>query len=114
MYPSGQWDGFWVQQQWGRQRMTPFSLHFAAGKVTGEGKDIVGRFTISGTYDEGTGVVRLVKQYVGKHQVLYVGRPDGEGSIHGTWSIGPDWTGPFSLRPTLAKPTGDEPIQEIG
>jgi hypothetical protein len=114
MYPSGRWEGFWVQEMWGRQAMTPFYLNFASGRVTGEGKDMVGRFTFSGTYDETTGELRLVKQYIRKHQVLYVGRPDGEGSIQGTWSLGPGQTGPFLLRPALAKPTGEEPIQEIG
>src|SRR5215203_5605411 len=113
MYPSGRWEGFWVQEVWGRQAMTPFTLRFANGRVTGEGKDVVGQFTFAGTCDEATGEVRLVKQYLGRHQVLYVGRPDGEGSIQGTWSIGPSWTGPFLLRPVVAKPTGEEPIQSI-
>lgn len=114
MYPSGRWDGFWVQAQFGRQAMTPFFLHFAGGMITGEGRDVIGRFTFSGTYDTTTGAVRLVKQYVDRHRVLYVGQPDGEGCISGTWSIGADWTGPFSLRPVIGKPTGDEPIEEIG
>ena len=43
-----------------------------------------------------------------------VAEPDGEGSIMGTWSIGSDHTGSFLLRPRLQKPTGDEPIHEIG
>ena len=114
MYPSGRWDGFWVQEMLGRRAMTPFYLHFANGNVTGEGKDVVGLFTFSGRYDEATGQIRLVKQYLGKHQVLYVGQPDGEGSIAGIWSIGTDNTGPFLLRPMFTKPTGEEPIAEIG
>ena len=114
MYPSGRWDGFWVQERLGRQAMTPFTLQFAAGRVTGEGRDVVGRFTFSGEYDEATGAVRLVKQYVGKHAVLYVGQPDGEGSIQGTWTISKYETGPFLLRPRVQKPRGDEPIQDIG
>jgi hypothetical protein len=118
MYPSGRWEGFWVQEWLGRQAMTPFTLNFADGRITGNGRDVVGRFTFTGEYDEATGAVRLVKQYVGKHRVLYVGQPDGEGSIQGTWSIGNSGekchTGPFLLRPPLAKPRGDEPIQEIG
>jgi hypothetical protein len=114
MYPSGRWEGFWVAEGYGRGPMTPLTLHFAGGQVTGGGKDAIGRFTFEGTYDEDSGAVRMVKQSVGKHVVLYEGRPDGEGSIAGTWSIGPAWTGPFLLRPALAKPTGDEPIQEIG
>ena len=71
-------------------------------------------FTFSGTYDLTTGEVRMVKQYVGKHMVLYVGQPDGEGSIAGTWSIGHLDSGSFLLRPVIQKPSGDEPIQEIG
>jgi hypothetical protein len=114
MYPSGRWDGFWVQEYFGRQPMTPFSLRFADGVVTGEGRDVIGRFTFAGEYDQTTGAVRLVKQYLGKHRVLYVGHPDGEGSIQGTWSIGEYCRGPFLLRPRIAKPKGDEPIQEIG
>ena len=114
MYPSGQWEGFWVQEYWGRQAMTPFFLRFADGKVSGEGKDVVGRFTFTGISDEGTGLLRLVKQYIGRHSVLYVGQPDGEGSILGTWHIGESYTGPFMIRPSLQKPRGDEPIQEVG
>jgi hypothetical protein len=95
--------------------MTPFSLNFADGVVTGEGRDMVGRFVFSGNYDPETGAVRMVKQYLGRHCVLYVGGPDGEGSVAGTWSIGPHNTGPFLMRPATARPVaGDEPIHEIG
>ncbi|MBN9120999.1 MAG: hypothetical protein J0I06_17920 [Planctomycetes bacterium] len=114
MYPSGRWDGFWVQKEYGRQPMVPFTLRFADGKVRGDGRDMVGRFTFSGVYSETTGAVRMVKHYLGKHVVLYVGQPDGEGSIQGTWSIGHYDTGSFLLRPAIQKPVGDEPIQEIG
>ncbi|QJW94079.1 hypothetical protein [Frigoriglobus tundricola] len=114
MYPSGRWDGFWVHSTVGRGPMEPLTLRFAAGAVTGDGRDVVGPFTFFGEYDEATGEVRMAKQYLGKHCVLYVGRPDGEGSIQGTWSIGPFGSGPFLLRPVIARPSGDEPIQEIG
>jgi hypothetical protein len=113
MYPSGQWKGFWVQEEWGRQEMTPFFLSFEANRVTGSGRDIVGRFTFAGEYDEKTGKVLLIKEYIGRHQVLYVGNPDGEGSILGTWHIGKYHKGPFLIQPVLQKPLGDEPIQEI-
>jgi hypothetical protein len=114
VYQSGQWEGFWVQEVWGRQTMTAFSLTFAGGKVTGRGSDIIGRFTFAGEYDLTTGQIRLIKQYLGKHQVLYVGQPDGEGSIQGTWHIGDSHKGSFLMRPVFQKPRGDEPIQEIG
>lgn len=120
MYPSGVWRGFWEQSIYGRQPMEAFELHFRDGEVRGHGIDIIGRFTYYGEYDQQTGHVRLVKQYLGKHQVLYVGQPDGEGNITGKWTI-PErwagqehvWTGPFLLTPDLPRPTGDEPIYEI-
>jgi len=114
MYPSGRWDGFWVQGRFGRQPMEAFALRFAGGLITGEGLDMVGPFTFRGAYDEATGAVRMVKQYLGRHAVLYVGQPDGEGSILGTWHIGHLDTGSFLLRPVLPKPAADAPIQEIG
>lgn len=117
MYPSGVWRGFWQQAVFGRQPMAAFELHFRDGEVTGRGTDIVGRFVFTGEYDARTGAVRLVKQYVGKHRVVYAGLPDGEGCIGGTWTItefGLTTTGPFLLKPDLPRPTGDEPITEIG
>ena len=58
----------------------------------------------------------MTKQYLGAHQVQYDGRPDGEGCIVGTWTIdmfGFQDAGAFALKPTLQRPTGDEPIHEI-
>lgn len=114
MYPSGSWEGFWQQEVWGRQSMREFALAFRDGDISGGGTDVVGRFTFSGAYDTHTGRVMMVKQYLGKHAVRYVGDPDGEGCIAGTWSIGESWTGSFLLRPVVRRPRGDEPIQEIG
>ena len=34
------------------------------------------------------------------------GQPDGEGSIQGTWHIGPFDSGPFLLRPAVLRPAG--------
>ncbi len=112
MYPSGTWQGYWEQQWLGRQPMERFELHFRGPAVTGRGVDVVGRFTVAGRCDPGTGRVRLTKQYVGKHAVEYDGRPDGEGCIGGTWRIDAA-TGRFLLQPVLPRPTGDEPIREI-
>lgn len=114
MYPSGEWEGFWVQSCWGRQPMEAFTLRFAAGQITGKGSDVIAAFTFRGTYDERTGAVVMVKQYLGRHQVTYRGQSDGEGCIQGTWHIGEHHSGPFLIRPVLRRARGDEPIQEIG
>lgn len=116
MYPSGRWEGFWVQEQYGRQPMREFELHFSGGNITGSGKDVVGRFTFSGAFDVQTGRVMMVKQYVGKHAVRYSGEPDGEGCIQGKWEIshlGLRHSGTFLLRPVLKKVLGEEPIEDL-
>lgn len=117
MYPSGKWRGWWEQAGWGRQPMEEFVLRFAQGGIEGRGRDMVGGFTFQGTYDE-QGAVRLLKQYLGKHQVLYEGTYDGEGTIAGTWSISlagnwllPSFTsGPFAISPVIPRPAPDQRI----
>ncbi|HEY3787955.1 MAG TPA: hypothetical protein VGL71_03830 [Urbifossiella sp.] len=113
MYPSGQWEGFWFQEAYGQQRMNAFTLRFHKGEIAGEGRDVVGRFTFTGSYDARNGEVVMIKQYLGKHRVFYRGQPDGEGCIAGVWSIGESWTGPFMMKPALGRPRGDEPIEEM-
>jgi hypothetical protein len=113
MYPSGRWLGYWEQPVWGRQPMHELILHFGEGMVRGSGRDVIGRFTFQGQYND-MGVIVMVKQYIGKHQVLYRGQYDGEGTIYGQWSIGLS-TGPFALtlpRDSLAAASEHE-IQEL-
>jgi hypothetical protein len=112
MYPSGAWRGYWEQMGFGRQLMDDFTLRFTQGKIDGAGRDCVGQFTFTGTYDN-RGTVALVKQYVGRHQVAYQGTYDGEGTIFGTWSIPPLWSGPFALTPVKRKSDGEIPIEEL-
>jgi hypothetical protein len=112
MYFSGSWQGYWEQVIWGRQSMRDLVLRFDGGLVEGEGVDVIGRFTFLGEYDS-QGSVTLVKQYLGKHAVLYNGRHDGEGTIYGRWSIGEEWSGPFALRPTRFEVPADAPILSV-
>ncbi len=104
MYRSGLWRGFWQQEQFGKQSMHDFTLKFAHGTITGQGTDIVGEFLVAGEYHTATGQLTLTKQYHGKHAVEYIGHPDGEGSIQGTWTIlaggfRTEYTGPFLMQP---------------
>jgi hypothetical protein len=112
MYFSGRWQGFWEQVLWGHQAMHDLELHFADGVVRGRGRDIIGRFTFQGTYDNQGGVL-MTKQYLGRHTVLYHGQYDGEGTIFGRWSIGTEWSGPFALAPERRRPSADEPIVDL-
>lgn len=108
MYPSGKWDGFWEQKEFGRQSMSAFSLRFEGGTISGEGKDIVGPFVFHGLCEASTGKVSLVKQYLGRHRVHYQGEPDGEGCIFGTWNIEGHNSGPFLMRPVREREVRDE------
>src|SRR5690242_12032352 len=111
MYPSGVWRGHWDQQGWGRQPMGPLVLRFENGRIEGEGRDMVGPFTFAGEYDD-RGAIRMVKQYLGRHQVLYQGTYDGEGTIFGQWSIPPFWSGSFALSPVTGNRT-NETIEDL-
>lgn len=92
--------------------MEDFTLRFDNGIVSGGGKDIIGMFVIKGDYSAGE--ITFVKQYIGRHKVVYTGQYDGEGSIHGTWVIPGNNKGPFSLSPSPYQAKPDDPIQEIG
>ena len=86
-FPSGPWIGFWIQRRWGKQQMS-LSLAFVEGRVSGSGRDIVGRFDFNGTYDLKTGRVLMTKQYEGAHRVEYDGTNQGDGMwLWGVWNI---------------------------
>jgi hypothetical protein len=116
MYPSGKWRGYWEQQVYGRQPMHDLELQFGDGLVTGHGTDIIGAFVFDGSYDT-RGNVTLTKKYLGRHSVHYQGVYDGEGTIHGIWTIVPYWQGKFALsleRTTeLTTAYAEAPIMEI-
>lgn len=79
-------EGWWEQSAFGRQPMNELQLTVQNGVITGRGTDIIHRFSFSGKITA-QGAVEMVKQYEGRHSVLYVGRYDGEGSMFGEWNI---------------------------
>jgi hypothetical protein len=66
--------------------MEDLVIEFSSGLIRGSGRDIVGAFQMNGTMEK-NGRVRIVKQYIGRHQVVYIGEYDGEGTLFGTWLI---------------------------
>ena len=66
--------------------MEDLVIEFSAGLIRGSGRDVVGDFQMYGTM-EPNGRVKIVKQYTGRHQVVYIGNYDGEGTMFGTWLI---------------------------
>lgn len=111
-YPSGPWRGYWEQPGWGRQSMDELVLEFASGQVRGQGRDCIGLFTFTGAYDA-DGSIQLLKQYVGRHRVQYQGKYDGEGTIHGVWSVEGISYGPFALTPESRQAPPSAPIQTL-
>lgn len=111
-FPSGRWIGFFVQKHL-RPGKYPMELYltFADGEMTGEGRDLVGPFTVHGGYNVADGRCRWTKQYLRKHAVFYEGFNEGQG-IWGAWnipasSITVEVSGGFHIWPEeMADPTG--------
>jgi hypothetical protein len=88
-FVSGPWTGFFLQRELpdGRYQME-LILTFCRGRITGEGRDLVGAFVVDGSYSLPEGKCRWTKRYLGKHDVYYQGFNEGKG-IWGTWEIPP-------------------------
>ena len=100
IFPSGPWTGFYNYSPKDKHRMD-LHLTFAGGKMTGDGNDDVGRFTIHGQYDEKSLECSWIKTYIGAHDVFYRGFREGKG-IWGTWEITPAFHGGFHIWPKRA------------
>ena len=91
-FPSGPWIGYYLQ---GRQRSRmEMRLTFGKGVMTGEGRDVIGRFSFRGRYSVEDGTCHWIKHYHGQHDVFYRGYDEGKG-IWGVWEI---TMGAFSAR----------------
>jgi hypothetical protein len=86
-FPSGEWDGFWLQRGIfeGRQKMA-LALTFLGGKVSGDGEDVVGKFSMRGRYDLSNGKV-VIHKYYPQHHVLYEGWAELDKGIWGVWTV---------------------------
>jgi hypothetical protein len=107
-FPSGKWVGFFLDRRLPGRHQMELLLTFASGRMSGEGRDRVGKFTIEGSYEVTDGKCRWVKRYVGKHAVHYTGFNEGKG-IWGTWELrwdGATFSGGFHIWPEgMADPT---------
>ena len=86
-------------------------LQFDGGKIKGEGTDRVGPWHILGNYDDESGQCSWIKQYLGKHEVIYQGVNEGEGIV-GTWTIGQWSQGPFHIWPQGHSSLEEKYLQE--
>lgn len=85
VFTSGDYSGYWIQDS--HRGDQDLWLSFRRGSVTGFGTDMVGRFVVTGRYDDDSAEVHFTKQYLGQHPVFYRGFRDGIEGIWGTWEI---------------------------
>ncbi|MGC1275368.1 MAG: hypothetical protein WBC44_16805 [Planctomycetaceae bacterium] len=85
-FPSGPWEGYFLQRSVdGTRRKMELDLTFRDGRVSGDGRDGVGPFTLTGGYETDDGKVWWTKRYPW-HEVFYRGYAETKG-IWGTWEI---------------------------
>jgi hypothetical protein len=103
------------------------TITFRGGRLSGEGRDWVGRFVLSGRYELPNGACRWVKTYIGRHDIHYEGynegkgvwgrwkylpRPDHHGGFH-IWPVGMVVSDPSALHAAAEAPNdGDDPLQQ--
>ena len=60
--PTGEWNGFYVEDQRSPKGWMHLYLRFEDGKISGEGTDYVGPWVASGTYERDSGKCNWVKE----------------------------------------------------
>lgn len=83
---TGQWTGYYVQYD--KQYPMTFKNFYITpvpqGEIRGGGEDTVGKFEISGSFNNNATAVRFAKKYIGKHTIYYEGEFNGN-TIEGSW-----------------------------
>ena len=109
-----QCSGWWEQAGYGRQAMEQLELNFEDGSLNGTGTDIVGDFMLRGRISGPS--IRLLKHYIGQHEIEYDGTYDGEGVYYGRWNYGGCMGGKWLIRVSASQrsqPNSDADILEI-
>ena len=78
--------GWWEQDELGRQYMEGLIVAIDGTRISGSGTDLAGMFTLEGTVAD-DGHVRVKKQYLDQHSVMYLGRYDGARRLWGRWQL---------------------------
>ncbi len=103
--------GWWQQSGYGKQEMSELKLDFRGPTIFGQGRDIIAPFTLAGKV-RSDGSVELMKQYHGRHSVLYVGHYDGEGTLRGRWDIS-GYQGEWSIKLLRSSSADSDSILDI-
>ena len=86
--------------------MHQLQIAFQGSHIEGSGVDLIAPFTLTGNL-RSDGAVEIVKQYSGRHTVLYVGQYDGEGTLYGDWDID-GYRGLWSIKLLQLDPTDSD------
>eukprot|EP00457_Paulinella_chromatophora_P002111 gb/GEZN01002115.1/.p1 GENE.gb/GEZN01002115.1/~~gb/GEZN01002115.1/.p1 ORF type:complete len:796 (-),score=107.06 gb/GEZN01002115.1/:249-2603(-) len=100
MFPGGSVAGFYSQPDGVRSEMEFAYLTLRSGRVRGQGDDVIGGFTVMGTYSRAAKRFKFDKQYIGQHLVIYEGTITEQPTqllLTGQWHIPGNWSGPFEL-----------------
>jgi hypothetical protein len=87
-FPSGRWIGFFLDKRLPGKHQMELLLTFRQCEVTGEGRDLVGKFLVRGRYGVVDGKCYWHKRYLDRHDVFYQGYAEDKG-IWGTWELHP-------------------------
>jgi hypothetical protein len=112
-FPSGPWVGFFLDGRVRQRQWMELGLTFVNGRMSGWGRDAVGKFGLTGSYDLEAGKCRFRKTYIGRHTVGYDGHNEGRG-VWGVWEIAEDnLKGGFHIWPkSMGDPTGGQLTEE--
>jgi len=83
MFPSGEWEGFYLYGQENEKHMMVFSLNFKDDTIEGSGHDDIGFFNWGGSYDVINKTCSMVKIYP-NYTIEYDGNVN-ENGITGSW-----------------------------
>jgi len=96
-FPSGPWTGFYNYGSSIRKHRMDLVLIFTDRAISGDGNDDIGRFFVTGRFDETNGECYWTKTYISAHDVYYRGFREGKG-IWGVWEL-PSESGGFHVWP---------------
>src|SRR5439155_17346076 len=96
-FPSVPRTGFYNYGRIAQKHRMDFGLVFTDSTISGDGSNDIGRFFVTGHFDETNGECSWTKAYIGGHDVFYGGFSEGKG-IWGLGGLSNESSGPH-IRP---------------
>ncbi len=96
-FPSVPRTGFYNYGRIAQKHRMDLGLVFTDSTISDDGSNDIGRFFVTGHFDETNGECSWTKAYIGGHDVFYGGFSEGKG-IWGLWEL-PNESGGLHIRP---------------